>query len=82
VSQKGTLFLWGIFREVVIALQKSQFTSKHPQNGCPFLGSPLDFHGLITRELVLKKKGDASPFKDFKSCNLKYAKCCKIKVSL
>jgi hypothetical protein len=40
------------------------------------------FHGLITRELVLIKKGDASPFKDFKRCNLKYAKCSKIKVSL
>jgi len=36
VSQKGTLFLWDIFREVVIASQKSQFTSKHPQKGCPY----------------------------------------------
>jgi len=31
-----------------------------------FLHNLFDFHGLITRELVLKKKGDASPFKDFK----------------
>jgi hypothetical protein len=29
---------------------------------------------------VLIKKGDASPFKDFKSCNLKYAKYDKSKV--
>ena len=42
----------------------------------------LDFKGLKTRELVLIKKGDASPFKDFKSCNLKYAKYVKIKGSL
>ena len=80
MSQKGTLFLWDIFREVVIASQKSQFTSKHPQKGCPYIDSPLDFHGLITRGLVLIKKGDASPFKDFKSCNLKYAKLDKSKV--
>jgi hypothetical protein len=36
--------------------------------------SLFDLHGLITRELMLIKKGDASPFKDSKSCNLKYAK--------
>jgi len=35
VSQKGTLFLWGIFREVVIASQKSQFTSKTPHRKGP-----------------------------------------------
>lgn len=31
-------------------------------------------NGLITRGLLLIKKGDASPFKTFKSSNLKYAK--------
>jgi hypothetical protein len=46
------------------------------------LHSLFYFHGLITRELMFIKKGDASPFKDFKSSNLKYAKCCKIKGSL
>jgi hypothetical protein len=35
--------------------------------------SILNFHGLITRELLLIKKGDASPFRYFKSSNLKYA---------
>jgi hypothetical protein len=37
------------------------------------LHSLFDLHGLITRELVLIKKGDASPFRYFKSSNLKYA---------
>ena len=34
----------------------------------------LNFHGLKTGYLVLIKKGDASPFRNFKSINLKYAK--------
>jgi len=34
----------------------------------------FDFHGLITRKLMFIKKGDASPFRYFKSSNLKYAK--------
>jgi hypothetical protein len=38
------------------------------------LDNHLDFHGLITRKLMFIKKGDASPFRYFKSCNLKYAK--------
>jgi len=72
---KRAPFFYGVFFVKWLLLRKNPSSlPKHPTEKVPQNESLSDLHGLITRGLVLIKKGDASPSKDFKHSNLKYAK--------